>query len=49
MNNTIIVINSAAAVKEILDKQGVLTGNRPEFHMLVRADGPTMPNQNMGG
>ncbi|KAL4264953.1 cytochrome P450 family protein [Pleurotus pulmonarius] len=39
LNQTMIVVNSGPAVKEIMDKQGVFSGNRPQAYLIKRAEG----------
>ncbi|KAL4256673.1 cytochrome P450 family protein [Pleurotus pulmonarius] len=39
LNRTMVVVNSGPAVKEILDKQGVLSGDRPQAYLIKRAEG----------
>lgn len=48
LNQTMVVVNSGPAVKEILDKQGALSGNRPQAYLIKRAEGEYPLFSNLG-
>lgn len=43
LNKTIIVLSSGTTVKEVLDKNGMKTGGRPEAHIVRRVEGKIHP------
>ncbi|KAJ8515139.1 hypothetical protein ONZ45_g7403 [Pleurotus djamor] len=47
LNTTMIVLTSGRAVKEVLDKLGLHTGNRPKPYVFSMAEGTYVPLENM--
>lgn len=43
LNKTIIVLSSGTTVKEVLDRNGMKTGGRPEAHIVRRVEGKIHP------
>ncbi len=38
MNQTMVILSSGSAVKEVLDLQGGLTGNRPQPYLVMQIE-----------